>query len=464
MIQRSLLIVEDDEDFRSILSTILTRTGYTVQCVADGKTAQHVLGIQAFDAVISDIRVPKMDGIALMEWIKKERSIPVILMTGFSELSETLEAERRGADGFLSKPFTQTELIQLLEELFSKASKQEAEKALTPAQRQAAQSTENDRYCKIAIDDFIAGKEIPYTIFLKLSEGRYVRIGNKGEDISLERIRAYKSKDVRYLYMLQEDFAAYVGLNLKISRALESARGISPEKKRNFLRQTGELIMERAYVVGASREHFEESSEFLKTCVRVLCKYDEMAELLIALNSHSDHLYAHSLAVSIYSVMLCKQMGMHSSPVLYKVSLGGLYHDIGKKEISREILDQPRSRHSQAERALIETHPRRGMEILSEIKGIPEDVAQIAYQHHETMIGDGYPLNLKHSKIHTLARIVGLANAFCELTIRSPHTVPMSAQDAISQLVQIRKSSFDEHCLHALCQVFRYTLSPKSRA
>ncbi len=72
------------------------------------------------------------------------------------------------------------------------------------------------------------------------------------------------------------------------------------------------------------------------------------------------------------------------------------------------------------ERQLFEQHPAKGAEMLKGIEGLPDDVIAIVYEHHENAIGQGFPRRLKTIRIHPLARVVGLADIFCDLTIKSP--------------------------------------------
>src|SRR5689334_14122340 len=112
---KNILVVDDDELFRSALEATLQGEGYQVALAGNGKVAQDMIGAGKYDAVISDIRMPVMTGIELLHFMKKNHpDLPVILMTGFAELEETNEAYELGASQFLSKPFKKDELIGLV--------------------------------------------------------------------------------------------------------------------------------------------------------------------------------------------------------------------------------------------------------------------------------------------------------------------------------------------------------------
>ena len=117
---KHILIVDDDSIFRGALSQTLLHEGYQVTQVENGNAAKDVIGIQNFDAVISDINMPGTSGIQLLHFSKQEKPLlPFILMTGFAELKETQEAYDLGARGFLPKPFKKAELLSILQEILS---------------------------------------------------------------------------------------------------------------------------------------------------------------------------------------------------------------------------------------------------------------------------------------------------------------------------------------------------------
>ncbi|MEK7691507.1 MAG: HD domain-containing phosphohydrolase, partial [Bdellovibrionota bacterium] len=131
-----------------------------------------------------------------------------------------------------------------------------------------------------------------------------------------------------------------------------------------------------------------------------------MESLFRSLAGHSDYLYAHSLGVGVYSVMVGRAMDWVSPTNLNKLALAGMLHDIGLKEIDRNIINRPRLDWNPDEVREFETHPRRGAEALSRVAELSEDVLTVALQHHEDQLGAGYPLRLLRSHIHPMARLV----------------------------------------------------------
>ena len=149
--------------------------------------------------------------------------------------------------------------------------------------------------------------------------------------------------------------------------------------------------------------------------------------------------------------MIGKSMGWTRKDTLEKLNLGGFLHDIGKKELSQELLSKPRSSWSYDELTEYESHPYRGVQILQTVPAIPDDVISIVYEHHENSFGQGFPRRLREIRINPLARVVSLANAFVNLTlpnINLPHV--KSAKDAVNFLEKVQGKPFNKEAFQAL--------------
>lgn len=440
---KRILIVDDDEAYRGALKKLLTVEGMSITEASDGKAAQTLISAGAFDLVISDIRMPELDGLALLKWIKSSHRVPVVLITGFSEIIETAEAYRLGADDFLLKPFQAEDILRSIRKCLNRES--------TPDEGEDLDRS----YCRIPLGDFVTGSRIHFNVFLRISARKYVRIAYKGEDLSMDRIRTYQLKGVLYVYVTREDFGKYVGFSLDLVRRMSHSSVISEEKKQNFLRYTGELVIEQIRIADLDEGSFQSAREFAESALDVLSESGEAIAILDALNNHADHLYAHSVAVSVYSVLIAKAMDWQASPTLFKLAIGGLMHDIGLKEIPKEILAKPRMLMSHEERLLYESHATRGMELLNQVQCAPGDAILIAYQHHEDCTGFGYPKKLPKKMIHPLARIVSVADQFVELAIKGPGSEGMPGRQAVERMLQVGAERLDTEALTALMKVFK---------
>lgn len=109
-----IFIVDDDDDHRSALADLVGAAGYTVRAFASGPDVLEALDNEP-DLVISDLRMPGMDGIALLKELRTARpGVPVILLTGHGDVGHAVEAIRQGAEDFLEKPYDSTHLLAVL--------------------------------------------------------------------------------------------------------------------------------------------------------------------------------------------------------------------------------------------------------------------------------------------------------------------------------------------------------------
>ena len=107
-----LLVVDDEQPQREMLAGILERAGFEVMTAADGARALELLGQEGYDLLLTDQRMPNMDGLALLEQAQRlEPRLPVVLMTAYGTVSTAVEAMKRGAADYLTKPFERDELL-----------------------------------------------------------------------------------------------------------------------------------------------------------------------------------------------------------------------------------------------------------------------------------------------------------------------------------------------------------------
>ncbi len=110
-----VLVAEDDRNLRRVLRAMLAREGYEVAEAADGSVAQAWLSANRADALVSDIRMPKVDGLALFRHCREKRpEMPVILITAFGTIGDAVEAIRSGAFDYITKPFDEAELLRVV--------------------------------------------------------------------------------------------------------------------------------------------------------------------------------------------------------------------------------------------------------------------------------------------------------------------------------------------------------------
>lgn len=423
-----ILVVDDEPGFLAGLYEGLSQMGHKVTSAENGKIGRDLVAMTDFDLVISDFQMPFLDGVELLKWIKQNKpKIKVTLMTGFSHILETKQAFDLGADDFLTKPIQLHDLRDSVVRVL--APPQGADKPMV--------KSTDDEYCKLPIEDFISNSKVNIALFVRLSSSKYVRVAHLGDQLEGNRVETYRQKGLTYLYCKKADFAKVVDFNLDLLRKLDKTGKISREKKTAFLRYTTETVLENCAVQGMNKETFDQAKDCVGRTLSLVTESDDAFNLLSMLNEHADWIYAHSIGVSIYAVMIAKKLGWESQATLFKLSTAGLFHDIGKKEIDSAVLNKSRGLLVQEERSLYETHPRRGRDIVLALKEMPGDLIQIIHEHHEDFVGQGYPNRISRDKIHPLAKVIAIADQFCYYAIKNPHSLGCAGPEAIQRMAEM---------------------------
>ncbi|RJP66756.1 MAG: response regulator [Candidatus Abyssobacteria bacterium SURF_17] len=112
--KQKILLVDDDPEFRRAMKKLFEKSGYDVTAAGDGEEALEALGKSRFDLIISDLRMPRLDGIELMEEIKRKKvNVPVIFITGYGEVESYMDAMNLGAFEYINKPVKGQEILSV---------------------------------------------------------------------------------------------------------------------------------------------------------------------------------------------------------------------------------------------------------------------------------------------------------------------------------------------------------------
>ena len=117
-----ILLVEDDKELQRLLRKALADAGYVVDSAFDGEEGHFLGDTEPYDAVILDLGLPKLDGVAVLEkWRKSGRMMPVLILTARDSWSDKVAGFDAGADDYLAKPFYTEELLARLRALLRRA-------------------------------------------------------------------------------------------------------------------------------------------------------------------------------------------------------------------------------------------------------------------------------------------------------------------------------------------------------
>jgi len=115
----NVLVVDDEAILRNLLDKILKREGYSVFLAQSAMEALQTLSDNKIDIVLSDVKMPEMDGFALLRKIKEEYpGVGTIMMTGYEDAFSVKDALLLGADDYITKPFKSIEVSMIIERAY----------------------------------------------------------------------------------------------------------------------------------------------------------------------------------------------------------------------------------------------------------------------------------------------------------------------------------------------------------
>src|SRR6186997_2853215 len=113
--KEQILVIDDEEVMRDVLETLFKKAGYRVTLAADATSGLALARKTSFDAAVVDVMLPDMNGIDVLEELKKiDADLSVLMITAYASVETALQAMKRGAFDYIAKPFKHDEVLHIL--------------------------------------------------------------------------------------------------------------------------------------------------------------------------------------------------------------------------------------------------------------------------------------------------------------------------------------------------------------
>ncbi|MDP2077085.1 MAG: response regulator [Sulfuricurvum sp.] len=436
-----VLYVEDDNLIRENNKELLTSFFPFVTTAVNGREGLGLYEKESFDLVISDILMPEMNGIQMIEKIKSiNPNQSIIVTSACEESSYLLELINLGIGYFILKPIKADQMIDVLlnvtESIFNT---KKVEEYNHNVQRDLIhQSSLLEQYKEIVDITSIVSKtdlkgKITYVNdqFCKISGYRREELLNKNHNI------------VRHMDMSSEVFKEV----WKTIKGKQIWQGTIKNKKKNgdaYITQTtikpildvnGD-IMEYISIRFDVTELYELNEEIWSTQSELLDLVGEIGE------TRSNETGQHVHRVAEYSKLLGELYGLEEKAITLLYSASPM-HDIGKIGIPDSILLKP-GKLNEEEFEIMKDHARIGNEIFKKSKRpLMQTASIIAHEHHEKWNGLGYPQGLWGENIHIYGRITALADVFDALNCKRVYKEAWPMEKIIDLIREERGKHFD---------------------
>ena len=439
--QRSprILVVDDEAVIRDILADFLAMEGFEVRTAPDGAAALAELTGSPYDLVLSDLKMPNMGGIELLDAIAAHApQVVTIIMTGFGTVETAIDAMKRGAYDYIMKPFKMEEVVHTVRrglerrKLAAENLRLKEVLSLYKVSEAIAASLSLDEVMRTVTD--AALHEVNADVVLVLIDdgsGKLVersRVRNPGFLSSLEdgafgelapsklathfavdrRLRVHGARCLDFFALTPErpPSSMLVTQLTMASRTIGYIAAISFSPNRSFdegQRKLLSIVSDRAAAAIENAKLYENLKATFSQTIKGLAN---------AIDKMDRYTAGHSIRVAAYAQLLAIKLGLPEDQVEI-VRQAALMHDIGKIGCVMN-LNKP-GILTDREYDTFKRHPGFGREILEPIEFLSPLIPGVHF-HHERWDGQGYPLGLSAQEIPLIARIISVADAYDAMT------------------------------------------------
>lgn len=463
---RRVLVVDDDDGVRRLLQRAIEQLGCQVSTASDGREALEALRQRPYDLMITDLRMPNMDGTSLVHACRSQFPFTgIMVVTGFGTIESAVEALKMGVDDYLTKPLVLTSLKEKVGAFF--ANRDEADRA-TPGPTIEP---------LVALSNLLTGQlglyDLAYAILelirraMRPATAQISVFGIEGqEDLAfavgppLDGARPLAQADRAWTSQLATaEVPWYLGEgSLKQTAGSPSGHCLlvplrAPDEVVGTLllvreqtdvpyRNTdAQLLQVFGFQVGIAMLH-------ARTRQRLLDAFQDLNQITLsavrtlfaAIGTYDRYTHDHSERVAQIADQLAKAADV-SPADRETIRIAGLLHDIGKLGVEDSTLHKTDAL-DESELDRIRLHPRMGARILADMPAF-QHITPLVEHHHEHWDGSGYPDGLRGSEIPLGARILAIADSYDSMVSDRPYRAAIAPQEARLQILECAGSQFD---------------------
>ena len=459
-----ILVVDDEEVIREILADFLTMEGFYVRTAEDGSGALVELSRERFDLVLTDLKMPNMGGLELLNAIRKHTPhVVTIIMTGFGTVETAIEAMKQGAYDYVLKPFKVEEVVHTirrgLEKQRLEADNFRLKEALSlyKVSEAIAASLSLEQVVvtlsRAAIDEVSSDL---VTVLLSDGGGSFYR---RSTEVS-QGFRLRREPDVLNVETLREHFENTPALLEHGERCWRYFDAVDDEPYPQSLAvvrlaargETIGFLCALSYTPGkrfdeGQRKLLHTTADRASAAIENARLYEDLQAtfkqtirgLASAIDKMDRYTAGHSARVAAYAQILAIKLGLSDADIEI-VRQSALMHDIGKIGCVMN-LNKP-GRLSQADYEIFKQHPVHGRDILQPIEFLHPLIPGV-HLHHERWDGLGYPLGLKGNEVPLIARIIAVADTYDAMTSNRAYRKALAHDIAMSEIGRCGGSQFD---------------------
>ena len=303
----------------------------------------------------------------------------------------------------------------------------------------AVASTTSPDYLPIATATLSAKAVLNCDLFSRRGGTQFLDLF-RGTDYPLEQtdIDQLRAEGVDRLYIRFEDRTLYEDY---VRRELLHGKEIAAPLRLKALRELTRVTFDQALRQPTVEKVVNVAADFGRDLALIASNHSIVFQELLGTLDHDYYTFTHVCNVSVYVVMIAKQMGIPASQ-WHEIASGALLHDLGKKDIPPAVLNKPGALTDE-EWQMVRDHPLTGFRLLMHHEQLGWPQLMMVYQHHERMDGTGYPVGVEADELHPWSRICSVADVFDALTCHRSYRRALTPAEACDRLQQQAGTAFD---------------------
>jgi putative nucleotidyltransferase with HDIG domain len=484
-----VMVIDDDDTVREVLSEVLTRRGWDVDAYASAESALAAMESKSYDVALADINMPGLSGMDFLQMARESHpEVPVVMITGYPSIDKAVEAMKTGASDFIAKPFKSEELEIIVRKAVG--SSKVVSNGVEPRTRaraigklpEAARRRLEDKIKELSIlhtiaetldeaaeRDEIYKKTMDLAQIITDAERAFIlTVEPEKERVVVAAASGYEGALAGLSYAAAEEPFKSVISNRCYSYLIADDNGLSPlvsggraPGDRVFMllsplvinRDVSAILGLTGMDTGGGLSN-DELTLLLNLSAKAALKLENMTlseniflsivgafkSLINALDARDSYTKDHASRVTNYAIEIARALKC-GHDVIDSLSFAGPLHDIGKIAVRDDILLK-QGVFSIDEREIMRSHVVRGLEILKPLNLLSVQKAIVLY-HHERWDGSGYPNGLSGDDIPLVARIFSVADAFDAMTSSRPYRSALSYEIAREEILRCSGTQFD---------------------
>jgi HD-GYP domain-containing protein (c-di-GMP phosphodiesterase class II) len=293
----------------------------------------------------------------------------------------------------------------------------------------------------IALGTLSASEMLGFDLYLPCEEtGHLVLYRERSHPFTQADLDRLIERGVRTLHISSNDSAGY---REYLRENVLKNQKIPLAQRYQALREATRAVFSQALSSGDAEISVAASKDLSRQIVRTVCDSKLILDELLMAMAHDYSSFTHAMNVATYSLLLAQKWGISDEQELLQIGQGALLHDIGMRNVPRQILDK-RAKLTPRERHIVQQHTTHGFLALCHRDDLTAGQLMMVYGHHERCDGGGYPAGLVRSEIHPYARICAVADTYAALTSDRPHRRAARQANVIEYLDRQAGRAFDE--------------------